>query len=474
MTNKNLTIDQRKVHNANFGHIYRSSAIFYIPKKIKTTVSVSNYWYFKNKKKIILLFSLRDKNGNLISREEKLFLNSNVINSVYNLDKDHSIEIEAFGNENLKIPYAAVMVCYETNSSISMLHSYSRNHSLIELESKHAHTIAKESCWTIKPKFKNKAVFHNGHLEVKPQIGELILTNLFGKDKIVKFKIPTIKPYETIVFEIDKLFKNYKSFLQNKYGFGTVNFKNNSSFTRLIIIWEDKNKKEFQVTHSNFDYSKFKTNNIKSIQGGEMVIPKSLNNLNWLGFIVYPKFQKGSYLLHYQNKKTYFKTGFIREIQDDTKNLFFYKKNSFEIPSRIVTAIQGAVKGQIIPFECSTGIEHEKSPSVRFRWSMVSGKFDSFIYLSRLNLKRKNSKRKGNRFIFKLYSRKTKKILEKIIKYKTSEEGKYVYELKDLFKNSKDFLGSDFGYITFFDESRNHEMFTSIKKNTSITFEHSF
>ena len=60
------------------------------------------------------------------------FESKNVINKNYTLEEDHSIEVEAFSNENLKIPYAAVMAIYETEKSISMVHSYSRNHSLIE------------------------------------------------------------------------------------------------------------------------------------------------------------------------------------------------------------------------------------------------------------------------------------------------------------------------------------------------------
>tara|TARA_A100001015_G_scaffold17261_1_gene20100 strand:+ start:2270 stop:3694 length:1425 start_codon:yes stop_codon:yes gene_type:complete len=474
MSDTNLIIDQTKNHSGNFGHIFRSSAIFYIPKNIKTTISVSNYWDFKNKKKVSLLFSLRNKKGKIVSREEKKFAENKVINAIYEFSSDHSVEIEAFGNENLRIPYAAVMACYEARNSICMLHSYSRNHSLIELEDNHCHTIAKESCWSIKPEFINKAIFHNGHLEVGSQTGELILTNLDGNEKKVKFKIPSIKSYETIVFNIETLCKNYKSFLKNKPGFATINFKNSSSFTRLMLIWEDKGKKEFQATHSNFDYSSFKTNNIKSEQGGEMTIPKGLDNLNWFNFVVYPKFQKGTYSVLHENKKIDFKTGLIKQINDDSKNLFFFKKNSAEIPSRIVTGIQGATRGQIVPFECSTGVAHEKTPSIRFRWAMVSGKFESYIYVSRFNIKRKNSNKVGDTFIFKLYSSKSEKILEKAIKYNASSEGKYVFNLGEIFEDYKEFLGYDFGYISLFDESRNHHMFTSMKKNNSITFEHSF
>ena len=242
------------------------------------------------------------------------------------------------------------MGAYETKDSICILHSYSRNHSLIELEDKNCHTIAKESCWTIKPKFKNKAVFHNGHLQVPSQIGELILTNQEGNEKKIEFKIPSIKLYETLIFNVEEIYNDYKSFLNNKTGFATINFENKSSFTRLMLIWEDNQGKEFQATHSNFDYSTFQTKNVKSRQGGKMIIPKSLDDVDWLKIVVYPKFQKGTYSIDHENKKLDFKRGFIKAIEDDSGNPLFFKKDSDEIPSRLISGIQGALKGQIVPF----------------------------------------------------------------------------------------------------------------------------
>ena len=41
-------INQDDNYAAKFGAIFRSSAIFFKPKNIKTTISFSNYWKFKN------------------------------------------------------------------------------------------------------------------------------------------------------------------------------------------------------------------------------------------------------------------------------------------------------------------------------------------------------------------------------------------------------------------------------------------
>ena len=118
MSNKKTLLDQEKNLKANFGSVFRSSAIFFLPKKILTTISVSNYWEFKNNKKIGLLFSIRNIKGKLISREEKYFNNENVLNFEFKGKFNGSIEIEVFGNSNLRIPYAAIMAIYETKKSL--------------------------------------------------------------------------------------------------------------------------------------------------------------------------------------------------------------------------------------------------------------------------------------------------------------------------------------------------------------------
>ena len=90
---------------------------------------------------------------------------------------------------------------------------------------------ARESCWTIKPKFINKGVFHNGHISIDKQKAKLILTNQDGLDKIYKFIIPKIDAYETFIFEIKKIAPDFKKFLKNKEGWATVYFESLSSFT---------------------------------------------------------------------------------------------------------------------------------------------------------------------------------------------------------------------------------------------------
>ena len=45
-----------------------------------------------------------------------------------------SCEVEAFSACDLRIPYSAIMGVYETKDAITMVHSYSRTYSQIEVE----------------------------------------------------------------------------------------------------------------------------------------------------------------------------------------------------------------------------------------------------------------------------------------------------------------------------------------------------
>ena len=465
-------LDQNKNHKADFGSIFRSSCIFYIPSNIKTTISISNYWEFKNNLKICLLMTVRNMNGKTISRKEIYFTSSNVISISKFGITEGSVEVEAFGNTNLRIPYAAVMAIYESKNSISMVHSYTRNHSLIELEDKNCLLSARESCWTIKPKFINKGIFHNGHISIDKQKAKLILTNKEGVDKVYKFIIPKINAYESFIFEIKKIAPNFKKFLKNKEGWATLHFESLSSFTRMLIVWENNSKTELQATHSNFDYSFYITNKLVSNKGVQMTFPKVSDLLEELNLITYPKFEKGEYNFSINNKKREkFNRGFIKKLNAEDSYINFKKKNNL-LPTRIVTALSGKTKNQDIPFECSMGIDHENSIKKRFSWALVSGKFNNLIFVDRNNV---IDGELCNDFIFKLYNSHDKKVKSNQIKLKIGKDGRYKIKLEEIFPSYKKFLKKEYGYITLFSFDVSIRLYTAIYNNKKgVTFEHAF
>jgi len=469
---KKLFLDQNKNIKADFGYVFRSSAIFYIPPNIKTTICISNYWEFKNNIKIILLMTIRNLKGKLISKQKLNFDTANVLSISKFGVKEGSIELEAFGNTNLRIPYAAIMAIYEKKHSISMVHSYSRNHSLSELEDKNCILSAKESCWTIKPKLINKAIFHNGHIGLKEQKAKLILTNQDGRDKIYKLKIPKLNPYETYIFDIKKIVPNFNKFLKNKEGWATLNFESKSSFTRLLLIWEDSLRKEFQVTHSNFDYSRYITNKLFSKRGVQMTFPKFSNLLNELNLITYPKFEKGIYFFNINNKKTeYFNKGFIKKLNINDSFVNFKKQNNI-LPTRIVTALTGKFQHQKVPFECSMGVDHQQAPKKRFSWALVSGKHSNLIFLNRNNIIESEI---SDKLIFKIYCNNSLMVKTKKIKIQFDSDGRYSVNLKKIFPFYKQFLKRDYGYISLFSSDTSIRLYTAIYNNKkSITLEHAF
>jgi len=472
--NKKIHLNQEKNFKADFGFVYRSSAIFYVPRKIKTTISILNYWKFKNKKDVVLLITEREMDGKLVRRREKNFSANSVLNISDFSIKEGSVEVEAFSNSNIKIPYAAAMIVYDSINSISMVHSYSRNHSLVELENNDAITKGRESCWTIRPQFNNSALFHNGHLEVNEQKAKLILTNSKNKDKVLFFIIPKLKPYQTFRFDLEKIYPKFNKHLINEEGFGTLHFKNNSSFTRLLIVWSDKSNKNFQTTHSNFDYSNYITNKLKSNKGAEMPFASFKNNLQSSQLIIYPKFEKNIFTLKLDNEKIdkRINSGQIINISKNTNRATFSSMNNI-VPSRLVTALSGKSKNQKIPFECSLGVVHEKTQKKRYSWALISSKYKTFIHLNRNNILKPEKK---FQLFFTIYN--SKNLLNKKKKIKIDRNdlsSPIVYELDDIFPGYKKFLSGEYGYISLFTTNNSIRMLTSLhSKKKGITLEHAF
>ena len=100
------------------------------------------------------------------------------------------------------------------------------------------------------------------------------IKNYKGEEKSVNFILKELKPYETYLIYPNLYFDNLTEFLEGQDGSASINFILGTSFTRLLICWQTKNKKEMQVTHSNFNYSLHETNLIDcEYKYGHMIIP---------------------------------------------------------------------------------------------------------------------------------------------------------------------------------------------------------
>ena len=468
-----VLLDQQKNYNAQFGAIFRSSAIFFIPQNVKTTITVSNYWDFKNDVRVGLLFSVRDLEGTLIERRERYFTDGLVINESEWPVTEGSVEIEAFGNQNLRIPYAAVMGVYETDDSISMVHSYGRNHNLIEIEDGNSLTTGRESCWTIRhhETIVNEAVFHNGHSEVPAQVACFTLTNQQGEDVSVHFDMPQLNPFQTYKFKVADIMPSYKSHLGCGNGWGTVHFENQTAFTRLLLMWRDKVSNEVQVTHSNFDYSELQTNKIEATKPAFMKWPSILSKSDHGKVVIYPKFSKGRYKISSHAGIAETETGLFVDV-NGIKSLEFTASNSNYIPSRIVTGFEYKAHENALPLECSMGVIHEKRPPKRFHWAVVSAKYNSRIFFNSYD--EIYEVPEDMFLVFRLYSGKHQTYSEKRIDISDFSELPDGITINELFKNDPMLDDDDFCYVSLFSNFGGLFMYSSMQKQQSMTIEHSF
>lgn len=469
-----VKIDQRQNYSADFGGIYRSSGLFYKPKGVKCTISVSNYWEYKNQLNVGLIYSVRDMKGKLVKRKEYNFNDTNVLNIEVTEVEEGAIELEAFSSQNLRIPYAAIMAIYETETNVSMVHTYGRNHSLIELEDKSGVIDAKESCWRVRSEanIRNVAYFHNGHLPVEKHQAKLILSNHTHAEHEILFDVDKIEPFETVAFDIDTIFPSNRAFLDGHDGWASVHFDNNSSFTRLLITWRDKETNEFQVTHSNFDYSEHQTNLVKAQKPAYMKLP-AVNDNCASDVIVYPRTTAGKYSVTFSKDQHEFDSKSYVHLRDLDMNSLEFSREDGELPSRIVTAIVGRQKNQKIPFECSFGVIHEGRPPKRFHWAVISKKFNSKMYITKYS-EIYGEKDEEITLVYSLYNPNNKHVAKRELTFKSLNEVPDMLEPSEVFGEDFNKLGDDFGYVSLFSHYGGFITFTSVEKNSVISLEHAF
>lgn len=457
-------IDQQKNYSADFGAIFRSSAIFFKPLNIKTTVSISNYWKFKNDIDVGIVISYRNLKGKLIAREQPSFSTGHVLNIEVTHIEEGSVEIEAYSHKNLRIPYAAIMCIYETKGSISMVHSYGRNHSLIELEDNSSITQARESCWTLRPSkdIRNLAVFHNGHVPLEEQFAKFIVSTLLGSEKIINFSIPALQAYESFIFDAEEIFPELYDFLEGGLGFGTLHFESESSFTRLLVLWIDKVSNNIQVTHSNFDYSSHQTNILGETDTAYMELPSVRGRIPEV--IVYPKFSEGSYVVNDQYK-------FDSAIQISAENSrLSISRDDRKLPSRIVTAITDKISDEaILPYECSLGVLHQKRPPKRFHWFVASSDYLSTIHIT--SYEKIYPCDGAIELVCRMYSEASHFIDEKILRFDSLGSVTKEIDVGSIF-NLEDVKG--YFYVSIFSAYGGLFIFSSIQKDNCLTIEHSF
>jgi hypothetical protein len=476
-----VKVSQKDRFNEAFGFVNRAAAIFYFKKdtSFTTIISFMNYWKFKRNIDTLIIASTRDLEGKLVKREEVKFENGWVINYTPNIDAEKfegSVEIEVFALENMRIPFPALMAVYKAHNSISMVHTYARVYSAHEVEENRTITKGEEAGWTIRDSedVRSLAVIHNGNKLQESQTATLRVLNWRNELKEVKFQLPELKPYTTYKVYPSELYPAIVDFLDGKEGNANLSFQLENSFTRMLVGNETVDGDEFQITHSNFNYS-IHLNDVSDTEEAFMNIPKA--KFKDLNVIVYPDCTPGSYTVDKGSEQFQFKVGerLSIPVSDD---LLTFKSLGGEMPARIVTAMSGKpLNGNCkLPFECSLGVFHKNRPKKSSHWGLVAiNRYRSRIILQ--VLEEVYGKMGDNKITISLYLPFSKDILQKEFvndEIRELSKGAYVDELFDL--RDYDTEEEQFAYIFIRSEPYGGlYLITSLESQLGgLSMEHSF
>jgi hypothetical protein len=479
MTTQNppkLLISQADNYSGNFGEVLRSSAIFWVKNNsnLRTTISFSNYWKYKNFIDVRVIINLRTLSGDIRDRIVVDFDDSNLCNYLPPENFEGSVEVEAFSNKNMRIPYAAIMAVYECSKSVSMVHSYARAYSQHEIEDKRTISVGEESCWTLRDNTLNTSfsVIHNGPNIQEAQKVKLSVRNYSGNELSTDINLPALKPFETIIFEPKDYFPNLNEFLSGQAGNARISFKLNGGFSRMLCGIKNADNSQLQVTHSNFNYSIHDTDTIS-----DGVIRAFMRTPNIIGkfqqeIIVYPDTNKGEYTSECEGNTQNFSTGEIHRISftDNAEKVIGFSRKDNILPTRIVTALRLNSSKSIIPAECSLGVVHSKRPKKNFHWMIVSKKFNSQICW--VDFKEIYGGCPDNaEFVFSLYTPNNNEgFVKKFQKSGLPEKNSILFST--LYENHCD--TDEYCYLTLWCSYGGLMVFSTLEKENSISIEHSF
>ncbi len=481
-----ITIMSQKIEfYGGYGRTERSSAIFYFCKdeNLTTLITFLNYWLVKRDLRVRGKVTYRDMEGKFDSEEIISFEDSYVLNFNGNHIKESfegSIEIEIFCDQDLVIPYAAIMAIYSTKDTISMTHSYGRTYSKREVEEGRTICEGNEGCWVLRDKddIRSFCIFHNGDKVMRNIHVSLEVKNYNGDVRNTSIVLDKLNPYQTKKLYPSDYIHDLKQFLNNKDGSATITYQLGNSFTRMLIGNETIDKTQIQTAHSNFNYAIKDPGNFSDQNSMAMMLLPDFG-MKGQKVIIYPDYANGEYELTTSDKKLYLnqklrKLEFV-DCKDDMLEISCIDKQT---PNRFVTGyIADYSEGKVLPLEVSRGIRSIKEPAKRFWWGPCTS----------------NEYRKSKIFItayrdlcelipeectctFKFYNSFNNDILTRDFKnVPVLSLGKGMTP-DDLYGASlKGFFNNQIGYFSFYSEFYSFDILSLIGgENDSLSLEHCF
>ena len=351
---------------------------------VDTEVSLLNHFILKRGiEDVVATVEFRGLKGDLVNTF-KINMDEPRVYSIY--ASEHisgsflgSIYIYFNSNENLAVPFCAVMCSIKTKNSVCGVHTYGRRLEQKELGGFFDLQNTIETGWTARDtnKVKSFAVLHGGNLSLTLNL-KLEILNSSNKKLFISHKYK-LEPFGTLIIVPQDLSNEVIRHLGNEKGHIKVHIDGiNGIFPRMLCgnflasfqaNFSLKDATEMQFTHTNFDFS--------TIEQPDSVASLGYHNQPSIpsGYaIVYPVKTKKNIIIgskKYSNDK-------MHHINIDSMTQIEVKALETNLPSRFVTSAIGKWDGAALESECSTGtfVEDYLQTSCHWHWGLLKPGFE--------------------------------------------------------------------------------------------------
>lgn len=358
---------------------------------VDTEVSLLNHFILKRGiSDVVATVEFRDLKGKLVTtykmnmdepRAYKI-LASEQINKAFL----GSIYVYFKSNENLAVPFCAVMSTVKTRGSVCGVHTYGRRLEQKELGGSLDMRNTVETGWTARDTntVKSFAVLHGGYERLSLEI-KLEISNR-KNEKLVVNSDCILEPFGTLLIQPQDLSADVVTHLGGERGHIKVYIEGLSgifprmlcgNFTSSTNTFCNLNKaSEMQFTHTNFDFSTIEQ-------------PDSHSNL---GYYNQPSVPAGYGIIYPVETSKKIKVGredysnnSMHRVEIDSMSQIEVKAMDTNLPSRFVAAVIANWDGASLESECSTGtfIEDKLGVSCHWHWGLLKpGLEDGFSVIS--------------------------------------------------------------------------------------------
>ncbi len=287
---KFLGTKAKSYEDVGYEPTFKSSAIFPIMcgGGLSAKISFMNYWKYKNGiEPVSCLMTVRSQSGDTLHRSYFKVEEDVYCFAFPELVREHldergrfigSCEFEIYSIEDLKFPYPALSLFYETPKGVSAVHMASRVfHSIGDMDKRFMSDVQEsgfdiyaDETWT------PFVAFTNGPREVKDGRMSFSAYNAAGETEVIELQCGDLNAYQTLYVFPDERYE-LKEFLKDKVGFCKVKYDSFGIFPRLLCGNVARDRSHIAITHSYYDVSGreeyFRADSAANTRGSFRAIP---------------------------------------------------------------------------------------------------------------------------------------------------------------------------------------------------------